>query len=437
MKLLLPLLCVCLLNGSASVLAQGSLTPPGTPAPTMKTLQQVEPRIDLQNAPASAVSTTNVNYHYQINLPGSYYLSANIGVTKLGGIHINTEGVTLDLNGFEISRTASSGGDGIAIAATAHRATVRNGSLKGLGHGIRSIEAAGVPARGCAFRDLTVSNCTQIGINAGRGATVESCRVQDNSGSYGIYAAEAASISNCVALNNNVVTAIWAGSGSTLTNSTAVANTGTNGIYAGAGSVLTNCAARGNTVDFGIAADAGVSLTNCSAVSNGSAAAVSAGFDAGLGTVLVNCAAYSQQSTAATPTGTTGAGFRLTGGNVLKNSTARFNFGDGIHASTRCLITDNVSTANGVNAGSGMGIHVTGADNRIEGNNVIVNDRGYLITAAGNIILRNTASGNGVNWDVVTGNVILVVNATTAGAISGNSGGTAPGSTDPNANFTY
>jgi hypothetical protein len=37
----------------------------------------------------------------------------------------------------------------------------------------------------------------------------------------------------------------------------------------------------------------------------------------------------------------------------------------------------------------------------------------------------------------VAGNVILVVNATTAAAVTGNSGGTAPGSTDPNANFTY
>jgi hypothetical protein len=33
--------------------------------------------------------------------------------------------------------------------------------------------------------------------------------------------------------------------------------------------------------------------------------------------------------------------------------------------------------------------------------------------------------------------VILVINAATAGVVTGNSGGTAPGSTDPNANFTY
>ena len=81
----------------------------------------------------------------------------------------------------------------------------------------------------------------------------------------------------------------------------------------------------------------------------------------------------------------------------------------------------------------------TGADNRIEGNNCTVADRGIDVDVAGNFIARNCCSGNTTaNWDVVAGNVCLVVDASAGGPlILGNSGGAAPGSTDPNVNFTY
>src|SRR5688572_11786708 len=108
-----------------SSFAQGDLTPPGAPTSTMKTLQQVEPRTDLQATPAPAgVDTTNAAYHFIINQPGSYYLSANLGVTKANGIQINAEGVTLDLNGFEVSRSSGAGGNGIEIPVTGHKASV-------------------------------------------------------------------------------------------------------------------------------------------------------------------------------------------------------------------------------------------------------------------------------------------------------------------------
>src|SRR3954469_11223809 len=101
---------------SLSAFAQGSLTPSGPPAPTMKRLDEVEPRNNLQATPAPAgVDTTNPNYHFVINQPGSYYLSANVAVTKTNGIQINAEGVTLDLNGFQISQMTPTG-FGIEVA---------------------------------------------------------------------------------------------------------------------------------------------------------------------------------------------------------------------------------------------------------------------------------------------------------------------------------
>src|SRR5687767_12509630 len=168
-----------------SAFPQGSLTPPGPPAPTMKRLDEVEPRTNLQATPAPAgVDTTSANYQFIINQPGSYYLSANLGVTKSNGIQINAEGVTLDLNGFEISRVGGSGGDGIQISVTAHRVKLLNGSVKGFAVGINATDAT-FGARGSTLRDLNVSGCTSKAILAGPGARLESGHVHDNTGSHG------------------------------------------------------------------------------------------------------------------------------------------------------------------------------------------------------------------------------------------------------------
>src|SRR5258705_13544827 len=65
--LLIAIALLSTLISQPSTFAQGSLTPPGAPAPTMKTLDEVEPRTNLQATPAPAgVDTTNANYHFII-----------------------------------------------------------------------------------------------------------------------------------------------------------------------------------------------------------------------------------------------------------------------------------------------------------------------------------------------------------------------------------
>ena len=106
--------------------------------------------------------------------------------------------------------------------------------------------------------------------------------------------------------------------------------------------------------------------------------------------------------------------------------------------STNSTVRGNQCTLNGNSTNDGAGIHATGSDNRIEDNNCSDADRGIDIDAAGNIIFRNTCSGNTLNWDVAAGNVCLVISGVAGlGAISGDSGGVSPGSTNPNANYTY
>ena len=81
-----------LLASAALLRAQGSLTPPGAPAPTMKTLDQVQPRTPISSLPLA------------ISLPGSYYVTGNLtGVAGQHGITINADHVTLDLSEFDIA----------------------------------------------------------------------------------------------------------------------------------------------------------------------------------------------------------------------------------------------------------------------------------------------------------------------------------------------
>jgi hypothetical protein len=400
MKASLPLgalLLLSTLSYQPSAWSQGSLTPPGGPGLTFKTLQQIEPRTDLEATPApTGVDTTNAGYHFIINQPGSYYLSANLGVTKTNGIQINAEGVTLDLNGFEISRASGTGGNGIEIPSTSHRASIRDGSITGFAFGVRSLVSFGTFARGSCIRNLTASNCTTFGISAGDGAVLESCRAHDNSG--------------------------------------------TGGLGAGTGSTFANCTASNNTAIYGISANIGSVLINCTACNNNSSASTSAGFGASIGScTITHCSAYGNTSTAAS-TSTTGMGFYVTDRSMIQGCTANFNQGDGINIGSNTVVRDNNCYSNGYSTGDGAGIHATGSANRIEGNNVTANDRGIYVTAIGNLIVKNSAKANTNNYIIVADNRYGPIIDLTAGGTAAVSGNSAAGTTvnaDPQANFAY
>src|ERR1035437_7780338 len=117
----LTLVLLSTLNPQLStVFAQGSLTPPGAPALTMKSLDQIEARRAISSLP------------YTISTPGSYYLTSSFIVNSGSAITITANQVTLDLNGFTLSSTeATPTGAGILLAGGNSDITIRNGHIKG------------------------------------------------------------------------------------------------------------------------------------------------------------------------------------------------------------------------------------------------------------------------------------------------------------------
>ena len=244
----------------------GPLTPPGAPAPTMKSLDQIEPRIAVQSLAAAPP--------YTLSAPGSYYLTGNIAVASGNAISITTHGVTLDLNGFTISSTANpASGHAIQLGSGIHNVAISNGHIRsgttlsgstftplGFSGGIGSVASnntsvdihrltiSGIAGSGIVLGislSNSVSHCTvdtasSLGIYAG---LVSHCSVQ-NCGSNAILATmvgdcsahtinlsaiEALTVTNCRAYSDSGIGI----SATNVTNSHGTSNTGSAGISSG------------------------------------------------------------------------------------------------------------------------------------------------------------------------------------------------------------
>ena len=221
--------------------AQGSLTPPpGAPAPTMKSLDQVEARtiVNAANTPGDVTGL------YNISQAGSYYLTTNLtGVSGKNGIKITANNVTLDLNGF-VMQGVSGSSNGIWIPNASTNITIRNGTVSGWGtDGVSNTSSS---AGNLVCERLNVSANNEDGIGLSGSGAVRDCNIQKNNRA-GI---------NCP------------GSGGLLISGCTASANGLNGINVGNGCNIKDCVSSTNGL-AGIALGNNCSVKDCAESGNG------------------------------------------------------------------------------------------------------------------------------------------------------------------------
>jgi len=228
----------------------GDLNPPAGPvAPTLKTLDEVEPRTPISSLP------------FTIDTSGSYYLTQSLAGST--GITIDVDDVTLDLNGFSLTGVDPSGhGINVTTAPTGRvNVTIQNGT-------VRDWDLTGVnagDATNSQVLDLHIQG-NREGLSLGQGKVVR-CTVSDSEFN-GITAFDS-TITRCTARGNGVTGIIV--SNGRITDCLARSNLV--GIDGRQGSIITGCIAEQNTTGitgaFVTAGGApGVTIRNCAAAVN-------------------------------------------------------------------------------------------------------------------------------------------------------------------------
>ena len=155
----------------------------------MKTLDQIDAKLE-KRTPISGLPFT-------ITIAGSYYVTGDLtGSSGNAGITINTDNVTIDLNGFTLIGVPFSFA-GIS-GASRKNITIRNGTL-------RNWATTGVGLTTCTnvrLTDLRSISNGGSGFSVGDGSEVVKCLAADNATGVGFSIASRCLVSSCIASTN-------------------------------------------------------------------------------------------------------------------------------------------------------------------------------------------------------------------------------------------